>query len=246
MMAPDNSFDARELYDIYRTTGMGTQMVSPNQKRGRVAHLSHNIMPFIPGDHSLVIADIACGSGDLLEVLKRVGYLNVMGVDLSAEQVGQVAARGLDCVELGDAFDFLDVRTGKLDVVIAIDFLEHLRESEVLRLLELVHKALSPGGRLIVQTCNAKSPFFGNYRYGDFTHQLAFTADSLRQVLLANGFTQIVIREVRPGSQTLRGYARRMLWHVVRLPLVAYLAVETGIIRGHILSQNLIAVADKV
>jgi hypothetical protein len=38
---------------------------------------------------------------------------------------------------------------------------------------------------------------------------------------------------------------RWALWRGIRALLVAYLAVETGVVRGHILSQNLIAVASK-
>jgi 2-polyprenyl-3-methyl-5-hydroxy-6-metoxy-1,4-benzoquinol methylase len=245
-MLPPGDRDLYRLYEIYRTSGMGADATELDRRRGRAAHLIHNVLPHVPEDRSIVIADVACGSGELLALLKQAGYDNVLGVDISAEQIAQVATRGLDCAEEGDAFDFLRARRAQFHVVLAIDFLEHLKKPNVLDLLRLIRDALRPGGRLILQTCNAKSPFFGGYRYGDFTHETAFTAESVRQVLRTVGFSTITIQEVQPASRTLFGYVRRGLWPIMRLPLVLYLAAETGVLRGHVLSQNLIAVADKI
>ena len=36
-------------------------------------------------------------------------------------------------------------------------------------------RALKPGGRWILHTANAESPFYGRVRYGDITHEQAFT-----------------------------------------------------------------------
>jgi predicted TPR repeat methyltransferase len=239
------SWDPRRLYDIYRTTGMDAGPEKGDLRRGKKAHLIANVMPYLPQDRSAVITDLACGSGELLQLLTSAGYTKISGVDISPEQVARAAAQGIDCVELGDVTDFLKARQAQIDAITAIDFLEHLTKAEVLEMLELSSLALRKGGRLILQTCNGTSPFAGNYIYGDFTHQSAFTARSVRQLLTAVGLSNIRIHEVQPASRTLYGRIRRGLWQIARLGLVSYLAVETGTVRGHIVSQNLIAIADK-
>jgi hypothetical protein len=89
------------------------------------------------------------------------------------------------------------------------------------------------------------SPFAGRYRYGDLTHEIAFTPRSIKQALKTVGFVSVTAREVvLPGDNVVR-ILRRVAWQCIRLGLVAYLAVETGEYKDHVLTLNLIAVADK-
>jgi SAM-dependent methyltransferase len=67
---------------------------------------------------------------------------------------------------------------GSLDAVIAFDVLEHFGRDELIPLVDAVHRVLRPGGRWIIHVPNGESPFFGSIRYGDLTHELAFTRQS--------------------------------------------------------------------
>jgi hypothetical protein len=102
--------------------------------------------------------------------------------------------------------------------------------------------ALRPGGRLVIQTCNANSPVFGSVRYADLTHVTAFTPLSLRQLLLAAGFRSVQVRAVVPVGRTGVGLMRRAAWELLSGLVRLYLLVETGQ-RGQIVSRNVIAVA---
>lgn len=105
---------------------------------------------------------------------------------------------------------------------------------------------LRPGGRWIIHVPNGESPFFGSIRYGDLTHELAFTRTSLAQLLLASGFAEVRCFEDQPVVHGAKSALRWLLWRGFRGVLRLYIAAETGDARGgHIFSQNLLAVARK-
>lgn len=131
-------------------------------------------------------------------------------------------------------------------MVIAFDVIEHFTRDELLPFVDEVHRVLKPGGRWIIHVPNGESPFFGSIRYGDMTHELAFTRTSLAQLLLASGFTEMRSFEVQPVVHGAKSALRWLLWRGFRSLLRLYIAAETGDAGGgHIFSQNLLAVAVK-
>jgi len=110
--------------------------------------------------------------------------------------------------------------------------------------IDEVRRVLSPGGRWILHMPNGVSPFHGRIRYGDFTHENAFTPASLADVLLASGFTDVRCFEDKPIVYSLKSLLRCLLWTGIRASLIIYIAAETGLFdRGAILTQNFLAVA---
>ena len=98
----------------------------------------------------------------------------------------------------------------------------------------------------IIHVPNGESPFGGRSRFGDFTHEQAFTRGSLTQLLLASGFATVACYEDAPAAHGAKSRLRALLWRLIRLALRLYLAVETGDTgRNAIFSQNLLAVAVK-
>jgi hypothetical protein len=83
-------------------------------------------------------------------------------------------------------------------------------------------------------------------RYGDITHELAFTLTSLSQLLLSSGFYRVDFYEDQPIPHGIKSVIRWALWKVIRCFLRFYIAVETGDNgRNAIFSQNFLAVAFK-
>jgi 2-polyprenyl-3-methyl-5-hydroxy-6-metoxy-1,4-benzoquinol methylase len=199
----------------------------------------------LPSDHSVSILDLGCGYGTLLHWLRSEGYRHSVGIDVSAEQVEVATSLGIDGVVESDIASFLQNAKERFDVIFALDVIEHLYKDDLLEVLDLIVASLKPHGRLILRTPNADGPFAGRYRYWDFTHELAFTAPSIRQVLTVAGFSRVSVHPVQPAVHGLKSGVRWLLWRAFRAILITYLAVETGVTRGHILSQNLIAVARK-
>lgn len=126
-------------------------------------------------------------------------------------------------------------------MIIALDVIEHYNKSELLTLLDAVCGTLKDTGVFLVQTPNANGPFGARHRYSDFTHELAFTPSSLSQALRIAGFKRIEFAPVAPIFHGIVSLIRWCAWKIIQLPLVVYLAIETGCFRRHVRSQNMIA-----
>ncbi len=96
----------------------------------------------------LEIFDAGCGTGGLLERLKKYGA--VSGLDMSVDAVAFCRRRGLSGVSLGSLDDWQPA-SSSLDVITCIDVLYHERILDELTVLEKFSAALKPGGRLILQ-----------------------------------------------------------------------------------------------
>ena len=76
--------------------------------------------------------------------------------------------------ERDNALEFL-ARTTSWDLVFATDVIEHLGKDEIIAFLEAIHRALKPGGVVVLKTGNASSIYGSTMRYIDFTHEMSFT-----------------------------------------------------------------------
>jgi len=199
----------------------------------------------LPTDKHARLLDLGCGYGSFLYFLRKEGYANVLGVDASPEQIAMAQTLAIPGAVRGDCREFLENRAEGYDCITAFDLLEHLTKDETLALLRAAHQALAPGGLLLLKTPNADGPFGAKVLYSDFTHEQAFTPRSIAQVLSATGFEQIEVLPEGPRVHGLVSTARWAAWQVLRAALVFYLGAETGRVRGHVLTQNLIATARK-
>lgn len=226
------------LYARYASWHAGA---SPNAAAAAV--FRRDILPFLPADRGARVLDVGCGQGALVAELHRAGYWAATGVDVSPEQVALAHERGIMAVQQADYATVLVEREGQLDVVTATDFFEHLTKPEVVEAFRRIRLALRPGGCLIGRCPNAVSPFAGNYQEGDFTHETSFTARSIRQVALSSGFDEVMVRPCPPVAHGLRSGVRRAIWAGFSGVFKLALASETGVLAGHIVTQNLVFVA---
>jgi len=182
---------------------------------------------WLPEDKSAEVVDLACGHGKLLHYLRDRGYARVCGVDRSPEQVRIARQVGLPVVE-ADVLDYLGQQEGRFDLITAFDLVEHFRKEEVLAFLDLCRGALRPGGRLVLQTPNADSPFGAQHRYNDFTHEVAFNPNALCRLLALCGFSGVEAREQGPVAHGIASGVRCVAWGAIRLGLLAWNLAETG------------------
>lgn len=234
------------LYDSYLSTHFGAIHHLSQSSLERERHVWRDYFgALLPADKTARMADLGCGYGSFLYFLREEGYRNIAGVDVSAEQVDWARKLGIPNIVQDDCGRFLEGCRQEFDCLTALDLLEHLTKEETLSLLHAAHSALKPGGLLIVKVPNADGPFGGKILYSDFTHEQAFTPSSIRQALTASGFERVEVYPEGPRMHGLISAARWLAWKGICLLLLLYLAVETGQIRGHVLTQNLIAVARK-
>lgn len=199
---------------------------------------------FLPLNKNARILDIGCGDGGFVDFLHALGYVNATGVDISREQVDVSLKLGINGVSCGGVEEYLSGRRGEYEMIFARDVIEHLDKEEVLNVFDLVHQALVVGGKFVVQVPNGESPMCGRIRYGDFTHESAFSSASIRQVYAATGYDGIECHAMGPARNGAAGCVRWLLWKAIELGLRSYLFIETGA-RNGIFTQNLTAIGTR-
>lgn len=182
---------------------------------------------WLPEKKEAAILDVACGGGKLLYFLKSRGYTNLSGVDISPEQAA-LSRQVIEHVVEADAIEFLESHEHKYDFIVGLDIVEHFKKDEVLRFLDACHNALRLGGRLILQTPNAESPWGMKIRYGDFTHEVAFDTNSLEWLLTLCDFSEIESREAGPVMHGILSLGRYLIWRAIRAGLIVWNLAETG------------------
>lgn len=182
----------------------------------------------LPSEQNPRVLDLGCGSGLILDLFKRLGYQDIHGVDVSAEQVA-IARQQFPQVVEGDMFDYLEkTDPGSFDLVTGFDLAEHLTRSEMIAFFRAVLRILKPGGRMIIQMPNGDTPFAGAVFCSDPTHECLFTSTAYRHVLFASGFEVLGFKERCPRPVGAKGIARALLWKCMRNLIKAAHYIETG------------------
>jgi SAM-dependent methyltransferase len=241
----DESLWRDRFYRAYVSSGQAS-IRSDDLNRNylsRQPYIRRVIEQHVPKDRDTRIVDLGCGAGMLFRSLREMGYKHLAGVDVSAEMV-EIAIKQSDAkVELGEIQPYLErLPDRSVDVVFLMDVLEHLTRDELLRLLDQVNRVLARPGRVIAHVPNGSAIHSGMVRYGDITHELAFTPGSLRQVFNVCGFNSVTCFEDKPVPHGLKSMVRRVLWEVLTIPHRLLRMAETGNTKA-ILSQNLLVVA---
>jgi SAM-dependent methyltransferase len=193
-----------------------------------------------PSSRDSRVLDIGCGHGALLYFLHEARYRNACGVDGSKEQVEFAGRLGVPGVELGHGLDFLHKQeTAGADVICLFDILEHFERQDVFDLLTEVRRVLSPDGVCIGHVPNAEGIFGARVRYGDLTHEQAFTASSIKQMFGALEFGTVRCFEDKPIIHGIVSLVRRVVWEVGTAPFRLLWLAETASSKV-ILSQNLL------
>lgn len=239
----------QRLYDAYVSSGQGSLSANTSASpeilfKTNRPYVDSVIRPLLPVDKTAAIVDLGCGNGCFIHFFKKYGYLNLLGIDASAEQVKVANELGLQEVRQGQIHQFLTVHQEPKDLFLLMDVIEHLTLQETFDLLDLVHSRLKPGGQLIMHVPNAEGLFGMRIRYGDLTHEQCFTPTSIRQLLTTTGFSTFVCKEEKPVIHGFISLIRRVIWELGTIKYRLLLLAETSL-TGSVLSQNMLVVATK-
>lgn len=173
----------------------------------------------LPTDKTARILDIGCGVGQLLDALRRGGYANIAGIDVSSKAVSQCTSRELPVERIDDLHSFCMKSECKHDFIIMSHVIEHLPKDQIIDILRMIRtKLLADGGSFVVSTPNAQSNTGCYWAYEDFTHTVIFTTGSLSYVLLSAGFERIRFLDPQgtEGSMLLAKLIRSLFLRVYR------------------------------
>ena len=206
------------------------------------------ILPHISKDRKSKILEIGCGYGRYTEYLTKVlGYENVIGIDISEEQI-EFARKNFNLTNVlqADALEYLDSHQDKFNTIILMDVLEHLELDYAVRLLKKIKDSILPNGKLIIQVPNGLSPLKPIF-YGDVTHVRAFSVGSMSQILRMAGFSQFQHAPLPPLVHGVKSFVQRALWSLVVNPSVyIFVTLSHGNPAGGIYSSNLLTVAENI
>ncbi len=136
-------------------TALYAQYVSNHQgsidSPGNATNLKELIVPHVPLSRDVPILDCGCGQGLLISALRGLGYKDIVGIDVSVEQVELARDMGVYGVVLEDVFDHCKNHAEAYDVIIALDVAEHFDKSNV-----LPHRGLCLHRKLQRGFCNGQ------------------------------------------------------------------------------------------
>jgi O-antigen chain-terminating methyltransferase len=150
------------------------------------------------------VVDLGCGRGEFLEALRERG-IQGRGVESNRHLARQCRQRGLDVSE-GDLVAFLRAQgDGSLGGIFASQVAEHLPPAALQALLRQSHRALRPGGLLVLETVNPRSALaFLEVYTRDLTHERPLHPDTLRFLAAAEGFTDVRVEMRAPVDAATR------------------------------------------
>lgn len=147
------------------------------------------------GDKRVRILDLGCGYGFFLHACKKLGYQNVVGVEVIGACV-EFARKtfGISTIANGQMQDFLTQQGDEsFGIITAFDVMEHIKKDQLVDLLKLIYQKLHNGGRFIMQSPNGGSAGGLYIFHSDITHEMPFTDILAKELLLMAGFSSVEV-----------------------------------------------------
>ena len=142
--------------------------------------------------------DLGAGRGELIQLMQSHGLFSY-GIDIDQSVVSSAVARGLD-VRLSDIDSFLDdCASSSLDVVTAIQVVEHVNTDQLVSWFGKIQRVLKPGGVFIAETPNPHAIDAFKAFWVDVTHVRPYYPESLLHMSQSAGFSRAEIWA--PGEQ---------------------------------------------
>lgn len=175
------------------------------------------IVPFFPHDTRVRILELGCGYGLFMQACRASGYENVSGVDSNSEAIEYAKKElGIERIICADAFRYLEDQPDEsFDVIIAANFVEHVKKERVPQLFSYVGRKLAPGGRFIIEVPNADSIHGMHTYFSDMTHEWAYTKPLVTHLMQQAGLRGIQVLPNRIRSNKLIRLAQKILTKIM-------------------------------
>ena len=209
------------LETIYSSRSFKQKLRRTNSNFGRYLH---------PGQ---TVLEVGPGMGEFLAILAKRGITDIDVI----EQDPAVGRHIVDHFRINRSWfipveqvDTIQDQLREYDLIMLVQVLEHVRKDKLADVLRQLHAHLKPGGRLIIVAPNGGNPLNVVELYADFTHEMLFTENSLRQLVAAANISDcdIELRGYRIPPVSLVNLLRIVAQKCLHLLLLAMLIVNTG------------------
>lgn len=234
-----------KIYNEYLKSSFNcSNILTEKEYEKAYSEYDRNFGNVLPDNENARILDVGCGTGHFLYFLKKKGYKNFLGIDISPQQVEFCKKNVSETVNLADAFEFLNDTEGVYDVIVAHDVLEHIKKKNILDFLDLAFTSLNNNGIFIIRVPNMSNPFSLDSRYRDFTHETGFTEKSLYQVLYVSGFRDIEIFSTKIQIRSFRNRVRNLMLDLLHKGIRSLYYIQDLAVPKN-LGKNLIVICKK-
>jgi SAM-dependent methyltransferase len=226
------SSDSRATRDSWRS----------NERLRRLWHMyCRNYQSTIVARAHGTVLDIGCGSGELMEALRRKGH-PVQGLEINPQMAAACRSKGLRvfCAD----YETATFPQGAFGTIILSHVIEHLPSPK--RALQNIWQILEPGGTLFIFCPNADSyfaRFFGRrwYQWHVPFHFFHFTPASMSALASATGYRIARMSTATPDLYFAHSYEfwlrrlppalYRLLWRPQLYRSVAFRAMVAPVFR---------------
>jgi len=198
--------------------------------------------------HSSML-EIGCYLGYTLISIQQLECFNRIEAIEISETAANLAIKktGLESIYCDDAFNFLPQKENKYDVIIMKAVLEHIPKDKIGELLKLIYNSMKNDGIALISVPNMDWIGANHERYMDFTHEIGFTVESLKDIMNIY-FDDAKVRTMKYDFVNgLMSYTRiKILQPIVKLMVKTVLIIlGQGAYRKTMYERSILAIGKK-
>lgn len=162
-------------------------------KKKQNYYMQNVVLKLVPRESAGMIADLGCGRGEWLSLLKENGYSGI-GVDLNKEFLESCEQKGIKAVFM-DAVSYLKTLPAEcVKLLSAFQLIEHLDLGQLLELMQETGRVMRPDGVILFETPNPVNINVGAASfYLDPTHKRPVHPELIKFLAEENGLKDLQI-----------------------------------------------------
>ena len=200
----------------------------------KLEYIKYNFGPIIERLKSrkdISVLEVGPGLGEFIKYLNSVGVKDIDVIDNDRNVLKNLKIKfSISNSYFSDNVISVKNKLRKYDLIVLIQVLEHISPKIYFSAVKVLYSKLKKKGTILMVVPNANNPLGSVERYGDLQHQMAFTSQSLKDLVMGSGITNynVEIRGYSIPPYTLINLIRILLQKTLHLILLGLMIVNGG------------------
>ena len=200
----------------------------------KVDYIRYNFGPIIRNlktRKNISVLEVGPGKGEFIKYLHTCGIKDIDIIDKDKNVLKSLQKN----FNITNAYNFDNVTSIKnklrrYDLVILIQVLEHMSPKIYFSTIKTLFSRVKNNGSILIVVPNASNPLGLVERYGDLQHQMAFTEQSLKDLIIGSGINNFdfAIKGYSIPPYDAVNVARIILQKLLHLFLLALMVINGG------------------